>query len=109
MGSPVQVNEADFEKSVVESSLPVLVDFWAQWCGPCRMVAPIVEELAKEMDGKLVVAKVDVDANAQLAAKFGVQSIPTVMLFKAGKPVKTLVGYLPKAEFRKALSEAGIA
>lgn len=109
MGTPIQVNEADFEKAVLKNPLPVLVDFWAAWCGPCRMIAPFVQELADELDGKLAVCKVDVDSSHGLAERFGIQSIPTLMIFKAGQPVKTLVGYMPKAEIAKAISEAGVS
>ena len=109
MGDIAKVSEADFEAMVLKSSLPVLVDFWAEWCGPCRMVAPIVEELAKDLDGKLAVCKVDVDANPKLAEKYGIQSIPALLVFKGGELAKTLVGYKPKPEIAKALSEAGVS
>ncbi len=109
MAGVTQVNEAEFESKVVKSDLPVLVDFWAEWCGPCRMIGPIVEELSREMDGKLTVYKLDVDANPQLAEKYGIQSIPALLIFKGGQMVKTLVGYMPKPEIVKALSEAGVS
>ena len=109
MGTPIHVSEADFDKAVLKNPLPVLVDFWAAWCGPCRMIAPFVEELAKELDGKLAVCKVDVDSAQGLAERYGIQSIPTLMVFKGGQPVKTLIGYLPKPEIAKALSEAGVS
>ena len=108
MATPVQVSEADFEGKVIKNPVPVLVDFWATWCGPCRMIAPIVEELAKELEGKLEVCKVDVDAAPKLAERFGIQSIPTLLIFKEGKVAKQLVGYLPKPEIKKALADAGI-
>ena len=100
----VAVTDSTFQSEVLSSSQPVLVDFWATWCGPCRMVAPIVEEIASENNGKLKVAKVDVDANPQTAQQFGVMSIPTLIVFKGGQPVERLVGYMPKAKLLQALS-----
>jgi len=100
----VAVTDSTFQTEVLSSSQPVLVDFWATWCGPCRMVAPIVEEIANENNGKLKVAKVDVDANPQTAQQFGVMSIPTLIVFKGGQPVERLVGYMPKAKLMQALS-----
>lgn len=86
----------NFEKEVLQSELPVLVDFWATWCGPCRMMAPVVEEIAAEYDGKVVVGKIDVDENEDLAAEFGVMSIPTLLVFKNGEVTDTAVGITPK-------------
>ena len=86
----------NFEKEVMGSTTPVLIDFWATWCGPCRMMAPIVEELAEELDGRLKVAKVNVDEEGELAAAFGIVSIPTLVLMKDGQVADTLVGYRPK-------------
>jgi len=108
MASPVHITEAEFESKVIKNPLPVLVDFWAEWCGPCRMIAPLLEDLARELDGKLAVCKVDVDSNSGLAEKFGIQSIPTLLLFKDGQKVKALVGYMAKPDLKKALTEAGI-
>jgi len=107
MAKPQEVGEADFEAKVIKNSLPVLVDFWATWCGPCRMVAPVVDELAEELDGKLNVFKVDVDNNAGIAEKYGIQSIPTLLIFRDGKMVKQLVGYMAKPQLKAALVEAG--
>lgn len=94
---PVVVSSQNFESEVVKSDIPVLVDFWASWCAPCRMIAPIVEELAKEYDGKLKVAKLDVDANRDIAQNFGIMSIPTLLIFEGGQVADQLVGAVPKS------------
>jgi len=96
MGNAVAVTEQTFDSEVLQSSVPVLVDFWAAWCGPCRAIAPAVEEIATEYSGKLKVVKVDVDENTEISIRYSVQSIPTLMLFKGGKPVERLVGAYPK-------------
>ena len=101
----VTFTDQNFKEKVTESKLPVVVDFWAPWCGPCKMVSPIIEELAKEYDGKVVVGKMNVDEN-QTAGEFGVMSIPTVMVFKDGKPVKSMVGAQGKESYKKAINEA---
>lgn len=101
MAHPTQVSDATFESEVLKASTPVLVDFWATWCGPCRMVAPVVEEIARDYDGKLKVVKLDVDENGGTAAQFGIQSIPTLLLFKDGKAVQRIVGYRPKDRLLK--------
>ncbi len=93
---PVEVTDSNFQNEVLNSATPVLIDFWAEWCGPCKMIAPVVEELAKEYDGKLKVGKVDVDSNQQVSMQFGIRSIPTLLIFKQGKVVDQLVGAVPK-------------
>ena len=99
----IDVNDDSFESEVLNSDLPVMVDFWAVWCGPCRMVAPVMDQLASEYDGKLKVAKVDVDKARATAGKYGVMSIPTVLVFKGGEVVETIVGAQPKASFENAV------
>lgn len=98
MAKPVVLTDATFEEMVEKRKGVMLVDFWAEWCGPCKMIAPIVEQIAEENAGKLTVGKLDVDANGETAMKFGVMSIPTLILFKDGEPVERLVGYRPKEQ-----------
>ena len=97
MGNAVAVTESSFNTEVLESTVPVLVDFWAAWCAPCRAIAPTIEELAVEYAGKLKVVKLDVDENGEISIRYGVQSIPTLMLFKDGNMVERMVGAYPKA------------
>ena len=104
MTTPKVVTDPTFETDVLKSDQPVLVDFWATWCGPCRMVAPILEEIAKEQGDKLRVAKLDVDANPITAGRFGVRSIPTMILFKNGRETQRLVGYMPKEKLLQLLN-----
>ncbi|HPF98203.1 MAG: thioredoxin [Flavobacteriaceae bacterium] len=99
----LEITDATFEETVLKSDKPVMVDFWAAWCGPCRMVAPIIEELSSEYEGKAVIGKVDVDNNQEFAAKFGIRNIPTVLVFQNGEVVGRQVGVAPKSTYSDAL------
>ena len=103
MGNPMTVDDNNFEQVVLQANVPVLVDFWAEWCGPCRMVAPIVEELAVEYESRINFVKLDVDQSAKIASKYGIMSIPTLLIFKNGSPVSNIVGFRPKAELKRNL------
>jgi thioredoxin 1 len=102
-GNVAEFTDANFQSDVLDSNQPVLVDFWAPWCGPCRMIAPLVEELASEYSGTVKVGKINIDDSPQTAQKFSVNSIPTLMVFKGGQPVETFVGVQPKNRLQRAL------
>ncbi len=105
MNEPIHVTDSAFQKTILESPVPVIVDFWAPWCGPCKMVAPVLDKLAKEYDGKLVVAKVNTDENQEWASRYGVQGIPTMLFISAGKVVHRHVGAVPEAMLRDAVDQ----
>ena len=103
MNKPIAVDDANFDQTVLQAKTPVLVDFWAPWCRPCIMAAPVLEELAEEYAGRITIAKLDVDQNARTAVKYGIMAIPNLIMFKKGKPVSQIVGYRPKAELKRSL------
>ena len=101
----VVFTEQNFKNEVLESKMPVVVDFWAPWCGPCRIVSPTIEELAKEYEGRVKVGKVNVDENARVAGMFGIMSIPSILFFKNGKPIKTMIGAQGKENYKKEIEQ----
>ena len=110
MAETKHVDDATFQNAVLESELPVIVDFWAPWCGPCKMMAPVLEELSKEYDGKIQFAKLNTDENYDSATQFGIQSIPTLVIFQGGKEVHRLIGFAPKPQLKRQIDRAlGIA
>ena len=105
MSSAAAVSDASFDQDVLKSDVPVLVDFWAPWCGPCRMVAPIVDEIAKDFEGRIKVFKLNTDENPNVASQYGIRSIPTLMLFKDGQKVDTVVGAVPKTTLSSTIAK----
>ena len=105
MNEPLHVTDAAFEKTVLQSKIPVIVDFWAPWCGPCKIVAPILDRIAKEYDGRLIVAKVNTDENSEWAGRYGVQGIPTMLFIAEGKIIHRQVGAVPETILRDALDQ----
>ena len=101
----LEITDSNFEETVLKSDKPVMVDFWAAWCGPCRMVGPIIDELSEEYEGKAIIGKVDIDSNQQYAAQFGVRNIPTVLVFKDGELVDRKVGVSSKNDYAKAIDK----
>jgi thioredoxin 1 len=106
MSKPQNVSDEEWNSEVLMADTPVLVDFWAPWCGPCRMVAPIVDELATEYDGQVKFVKLNTDDNVATASKYGIRSTPTLMVFKGGEPVEQVIGFRPKSELKKSLDKA---
>ncbi|MBW4623402.1 MAG: thioredoxin [Cyanosarcina radialis HA8281-LM2] len=105
MSAAAQVTDASFKQDVLESEIPVLVDFWAPWCGPCRMVAPVVDEIAQQYDGQIKVVKLNTDENPNVASQYGIRSIPTLMIFKGGQRVDMVVGAVPKTTLSNTLEK----
>ena len=106
MNKPIEVDDSNFDQTVLQSEMPVLVDFWAPWCRPCLMAAPVLEELAEEYAGRITITKLNVDQNAKTAAKYGIMAIPNLIIFKKGQPASQIVGYKPKAELKRDLDAA---
>ena len=105
MGDLLKVTDDNFEQEIINSDIPALVDFWAEWCGPCKMVSPVVEELAKEYEGKIKIGQMNVDENRQTPAKYGIRAIPTLILFKNGNVAQTIVGAQPKSAIEEELKK----
>ncbi len=105
MSEPIHVTDAAFEKAVLQNPLPVIVDFWAPWCGPCKMVAPMLEKISKELDGKLIIAKINTDENPKWATQYGVQGIPTMLFIFGGKIIHRQVGALPEKMLRETVNQ----
>ena len=106
MSQPINVTDSSFDEEVIQADTPVLVDFWADWCAPCKMIAPIVEELAGEFDGKIKFTKLDVDSNPKSASSYGIRGIPTMLIFNEGEPVDQVVGAVSKSVLKKRLEQA---
>ena len=106
MGEPTAIDDTNFDQIVLQAEIPVLVDFWAPWCRPCLMVAPILDELAGEYNGKINITRMDVDQNPKTAAKYGIMSIPTMLILKKGEPISQIVGFRPKPELKRNLDAA---
>ena len=103
MDKVIEVNESNFDQTVLQAKTPVLVDFWAPWCRPCLMVAPILDELAKEYNGRITIARMNVDQSPIIASRYGIMAIPTMFIFKEGKPVSNIVGFKPKPQLKQSL------
>ncbi len=106
MSKPVPIDDSNFDQMVLQAEKPLLVDFWAAWCRPCLMVAPILDELAEEYSGRIIITRVDVDQNQKTAARYSIMSIPTLLIFKKGEPISHIVGFRPKEELKRSLDAA---